>query len=139
METKKDEKLINEFTRLMYQKGYRGRFFLDLSRQIDICIKDELNVCLKEIIKTTANDAYKKDHYQLDALTKDNIQCSFRLTFDEKEGFLVREMTMENKHTLDKKSFHLINNQLMMGSQGVSALFPKPKPWQHIVKNKFRP
>jgi len=139
MDHKNKVEAIREFTLLMFQKGYRGRFYLNLSGQRCLYVKDELKSCLEEIIKTAESGVHAKDPYELNTLTKDNIQCTFRVTFDEKEGFRVREMTVKNRQTRDRKSFYLVNNQLVMGSNGVSALFPKPKPWQHITKGKLRP
>jgi hypothetical protein len=48
-------------------------------------------------------------------------------------------MTIKDKASNEKKFFRLDNNQQIAGARAVEGLFPKPKPWDHIIKGKLRP
>jgi hypothetical protein len=66
MEQDKMRKPKGKFIRLMYEKGYRGMFFLDKERQRRMAVQDELPACLEQIIKGTQEQNAANNRFGLD-------------------------------------------------------------------------
>jgi hypothetical protein len=141
--TKKLEDDASDFVTFMYQKGYRGRFLLDRKVPTRMLVGGELSDCLKQLIEKYVASERKSNSLRLETFPPYNdesnsILCQFKVQYDEVKGFLVKEVIIYNERTNDKKTFRLINNHQVPGSQAVLAMYPKPKPWDVMRRGKFR-
>lgn len=135
-----DGTVVSDLTTFLYQKGYRGKFGLS-HRSGRVYTTGSLRNCL-EIFLGDYNQGGRTDpHFQLetDADGTGKIKCTFQMQLDEVKGFLIKEVGIADKVSKEARHYHLQNNQQVPGSVAVQGLFPKPKPWDHLRKGKFRP
>lgn len=141
-----DKKLKNDasdFVTFMYQKGYRGRFMMDRKEWDRIIMNDQLSDCLEQFMEKYITGEKKDNLLVLETFPPYNdvhnsVLCRFKVQYDAVKGFLVKEAVIYNERTNDKKTFRLINNHQVPGSQAVLAMYPKPKPWDDMRRGKFR-
>ncbi len=142
MEKKNDQKtMVTDFSTLLYQKGYRGKFGLSQPEAGLIYTTGSLRNCLEIFLNIFEQGGRTDQLFELNtyADTAQKLDCTFRLQFDEAKGFLVREMDINDKVSRETKKYRLANNQQVHGSQSLQGLFPRPKPWEQFRKGKFRP
>lgn len=144
MDEEQVKKHIGQFTQLLFQKGYRRKFSIDLEKQGGIRFTAELPTCLSQMVKIMGRTKQPSVRcelmtYAMYKTSDDNIACSFRVSYDKQTGFKAHELTITNAASGDKRFYRLQNNQQIAGAQAVQGLFPKPKPWDHILKGRFRP
>lgn len=138
MEQDKIKKLKGQFIGLMYEKGYRRKFFLNQGGKQLMTRPYELPVCLEQIIKATQENQAIFNRFDLDTTTTDGIRCTFRVSFNEERGFFLHEMTVNGDRPNGEKIFRLNNSHRFPGASVVDSSFTQPKPWNHITKGKFR-
>lgn len=131
---------INDFKSLMYQKGYRGRFSLDRGHMMDF---GALTDCLETFVRTLTAEAIqaplKLETYAAYKHASDHIQCTLYGKLDTVKGFVIEQMDVVQRPSGKGQSYRFTNNQQIPGINAVIGLFPKPKPWDHLLKGKFRP
>jgi len=139
-ETKNHKALALELIHLLYQKGYRRTFTLVHPGTNHPDISGTLNDCLDKFLVGYRLDDKRWDKLQLSTLApyNDHLTCTLQLQFDEAKGFLIRELTIEDKVSREQRYYRLSNNQQVPGAGSIEGLFPKPKPWDDIAKGKFR-
>lgn len=136
-----DGTAVSDFTTFLYQKGYRGVFRLSQPTTGRIQTSGSLRNCLNIFFSDYNHGGRTDPHFQLRAYADnaEKLECALTMEFDNVKGFLIREVEVTNKATNDRKHYRLVNNQQVPGSVAVQGLFPKPKPWDHLRKGKFRP
>jgi hypothetical protein len=132
--------MVSDFTTFLYQKGYRGKFGLS-HKAGRTYTTGSLRNCLEIFLSDYEQGGRTEPHFQLetDADATGKLKCTFRLQLDEIKGFLIREMDITDKVSKDRRHYQLVNNQQVPGSQAAQGLFPKPKPWDKLLKGKLRP
>lgn len=133
--------LMSDFTTLMYQKGYRANYILTHPGTNHPGMTGMLSRCLDKFLTGYNLTEKTKDRFILETHppANDAFSCSFHISYDEVKGFLIREMHIQDKNTQKKHTYNISSNQQIPGSNAIQGLFPKPKPWDHILKGKFRP
>lgn len=130
-----------DFISFMYQKGFRGKYKLLQPGTNHPGITADLSACLN--IFLTGYDLSEKasDRLQLDTYADQGsrLNCTFQVRFDEVKGFQIEQMMIKNTQSNETRQYHIANNHQIPGSVAVQGLFPKPKPWDNIIKGKFRP
>lgn len=144
MENKKLKDDADDFVTFMYQKGYRGRFMFDRKAPSRMIMSDELSDCLERFMERYVAGEKKNNLLQLETFAKyndaiDNILCQFKVKYDEVKGFLVKEVIIYNAKSNEKKTYPIMNNHQVPGSQDAIGQFPKQKPWHNLRRGKFRP
>lgn len=131
---------INDFTALMYQKGYRARFMLAGDQ---MQFHGSLSECLETFLQSwTAkgrSTVLKLETYAAYRHASDHINCVLQGKYDPEKGFQIEQMDIVQRPSGKSQTYRLINNRQIPGIMAVQGLFPKPKPWDHILKGKFRP
>lgn len=132
---------VSDFTAFLYQKGYRGKYTLHDPVTGHPRVTGTLSTCLDKFLSCYRLDNGKCKKFELRTQAPYNarISCSFKIELDEVKGFLVRELTIEDKVTLDQRYYMLGNNRQIPGANSIEGLFPKPKPWDDAARGKFRP
>lgn len=140
-ENKNNSVLVSDFTHLMYRKGYRGKYSLLHPGTGHPGMMGTLSTCLEKFLIGYGLTDKTKDRFQLDtyADNTNNISCTFKIQFDEVKGFLIKEVGIRNVLSGENRLYRITNNNQIPGSVAVQGLFPKPKPWVHRLKGKFRP
>lgn len=132
---------VSDFTTLLYQKGYRGRFSVELPATNNTFFAGRLSDCLSDALKqynaTTGMGSVLK--LKTTAPYADHLECSFSVRFDEVKGFLVNGAAFRDTKTGKSHAYRISNNQQLPGANSIEGLFPKPKPWDKHLKGKFRP
>jgi len=132
--------LVSDFTTFMYQKGYRGKYAIDYKGSKPTGIKTTLRECLEHFIADYLLTNKIKNQLQLETSPpyNDGITCSFQLQFDSVKGFLIKDMYIRDKQSQRNHIYQISRNQQIPGSNAIQGLFPKPKPWDNLLKGKFR-
>lgn len=141
VQKKNNQQLVSDFVTFMYQKGYRRNYTLDHPGTGHPGMTGILRTCLEQFLM-----GYKltnKIPAQCNLVTSppynDAITCSFKLQFDEVKGFLINEMNIQDTHSQHSYTYKIRANQQIPGSNAIEGLFPKPKPWDDILKGKVKP
>lgn len=138
MENKTDrDKMVGRLVMLLNQKGYRGKF--SFGRR-SLPMATDIRGCLDYFFGKYDKGEYPQREFDLEMVAPyDNqIICRFHLRYDEKIGFGIETFTVCNFKRNESKLFRLRTNNELPGSQTIYTLFPKPKPWDNIMKGKFR-
>lgn len=140
-ESKKYETMVSDFTALLYQKGYRGHFTLSNRGLRGLGKKETLSTCLNAFVKDHLASGGKGPQLVLETYARykhagDNILCQFDLSLDDVKGFTVREMRIKNATTGDQRVYRMLPKVQIPGAVAVEGLFPKPKPWDDLMKGK---
>ncbi len=132
---------ISDFTTTLYHKGYRGKFTMDHPGSSTPRTLGSLRHCLEKFLMGYENTAATKPAFKLETYADNGHlkRCIFNIELDTVKGFLVRDMLVKEVVTNMQKYYEFVNNHQIPGSAAVQALFPKPKPWDHIIKGRFRP
>ncbi|MEE1946405.1 hypothetical protein VRU48_14875 [Pedobacter sp. KR3-3] len=134
------KRAIDDFSTMMYQKGYRGRFSLDKGDRINF---GTLAECLETYVRTLLSEGIpaplKLETYAAYKHAGDHILCTLHGNLDTVKGFIMEQMDVIHQPSGKGQSFRLVNNRQIPGINAVLGLFPKPKPWDHLIKGKFRP
>lgn len=69
----------------------------------------------------------------------DNLDCVIEIIFDPVKGFRVRNMEIKDSVSGQSRNYRFVNNHQVPGANSLQGLFPKPKPWDRLLKGKFRP
>ncbi|WP_029274615.1 hypothetical protein [Pedobacter borealis] len=132
---------VSDFTSFIYQKGYRKHFSIDLVAKERIVFAGNLSDCLKKILNWLSRENNSATGFELrtTAPYADNLECIFKVRFDEVKGFLINGVTFHDKNSGLDHRYSISSNHQIPGANSVEGLFPKPKPWAHRLKGKFRP
>jgi hypothetical protein len=134
------ERAIQDFAAVLYSKGYRGRYSLSKAGESRNLMQGLLSACLKQMIEAHSEG---KDALGFDLKTQPsydaNLQCSFRLEFDQTKGFLVTAMDINDSVSQQNRHYEIRHNHVIPGANAITGLFPKKKPWDDFLKGRFRP
>jgi hypothetical protein len=136
------QKQVQDFTSLMYQKGYRGRFHLVRTGtgrpQTMGSLRSVLEIQLSDYFNTAGKSALFELKTYADLAEK--IECRFKILLSETKGLQVQQLEVLDTRSDQRKLYgRLDHNNQIPGSVAVQSLFPKPKPWDDYLKGKFRP
>ena len=132
------EQAVKDFATHMRQYGYRNSFTLSLPPKPDFT--GNLNDCLNRYLAANAAaESYTSFELRTKAPYNPEIVCRFKIEFDRQSGFQIHNMLIKHLVTKIEHEYKLHNNRELPGSQTLSGLFPKPKPWDFLKKGKFRP
>ena len=123
--------------RLIHQKGYRTKFSIEPKAAAVIA---DLNSCLYSFFEDYDNGKYKDGRFELETKLpyEPRICCRFYIIYNEEKGLRIYRFFVSNEKMRKSRTFELHNNNQLPGSQMVYSLFPKPKPWDDILKGRFR-
>jgi len=140
MDRKQQETMIGDFSAMLYQKGYRGRYEMDSIDGAKIFMAGKLSECLEQIISLYNRSDLAEQKFLLKTRPpyNDKIGCSFKTELDMVKGFLVREMDIHDSVSRQSRHYRIDHHRTIPGSNAIEGLFPKPKPWEHILKGKLR-
>lgn len=136
-----NKELASDFVTLMYQKGYRGNYTLEHPGTGHPGMTGILKACLDKFVtgyKLTGNIP-AKCRLSTSPPYNDTITCNFQIQFDEVRGFLINEMHIRDARSQLNITYKIAFNQQIPGANAIEGLFPKPKPWDNILKGKFKP
>ncbi|TYR37412.1 hypothetical protein FXV77_05245 [Sphingobacterium phlebotomi] len=133
----KREEAIKKLRALFRQKGYSSNFSIGSHNSVLLA---DLDKCLKTFLQGYDAGKYQDGSFELKTgMPYDSkIYCHFYLKFDEQQGFKIEKMQVSSTRTHKMQTYEIHNNSEILGSQAVYSLFPKPKPWEDIMKGKFR-
>lgn len=140
-EKNKHETAISDFIALLYRKGYRGKFSLEISNAWGTHFAGTLSDCLQAFLSIFIKSKGVEDHFVLETNpfyknARDNILCRFKLSLNADRGIIINEMQIINARTNDKRVYRMLPNAQIPGAVAVQGLFPKPKPWDDFLKGK---
>lgn len=131
------ERAIEEISRLIHRKGYRSRFSTGPRASHKLV---DLESCLNGFSEAYDNGKYRDGRFEIETRLpyEPRIKCRFYMQYEKSKGFQISKLLVSNEKTNEKKSFDLSNSNQLPGSQQVYSLFPKQKPWDDIMKGRFR-
>lgn len=138
---KREEIAVSDFTTFLYQKGYRGRFSVELVPTNKIFFTGKLSNCLNDALRqynSTTNTGSMLE-LKTTAPYADQLECTFSVKFDEVKGFLITGAAYRDTKTGRSHGYRISSNQQLPGANSIEGLFPKAKPWDNHRKGKFRP
>jgi hypothetical protein len=135
---KKTKQSLHELKMLLFQKGYRKRFSLVIGEDNRNRYHGELGKCLDVLGRALSGNPTKGTMVSLETTApfNDRITCSFTITIDE-SGLGIKELMVQNLRSKESRQFTYRNNKEIPGSQSLEGLFPKPKPWDRLLRGKL--
>lgn len=140
MKNKNYDTAVSDFTTFMYQRGYRGKYTLLHPGTNHPGMSGSLSACLEKFLTGYDLTEQTRDTFRLETYADQayRLRCTFKLQYDQVKGFLIRKIDITNTLTEQNRTYNLSVNHQVPGSVAIQGLFPKPKPWDHIRKGKFR-
>lgn len=131
------EEAMSVIRRIIHQKGYRVKFAIGSRVQP---VTADLDSCLRAFFDAYDNGKYRDGKFELETNLpyEPRISCRFYMRYDREKGFRITRFFVSNQKMHKHRTFDLHNNNQLPGSQMVYTLFPKPKPWDDIMKGRFR-
>lgn len=124
---------------LLYQKGYRGPFTIRVFQSGRPMHSGDLRRLLAYFFQSK-NEHISQAELTTHAPYAPHIQCRMQVAYSGKEGFVIKELLVTNKQSRESRHLQFGHNQQLPGSMSIEGLFPKPKPWDNLLKGKgFRP
>ncbi|MBK1439800.1 hypothetical protein JHJ32_07385 [Parapedobacter sp. ISTM3] len=136
-----EEAAIRKLVSLMHGKGYRGRFSIDFSGRRGQKYHGNLRQCLAQFFAAGNGQDESPAKIELETTAPYNhrIICKMGMDYSEESGFSIREMEIHHVRTKERKHFRLRSDRDLPGAMTLESMFPKPKPWDWMLKGKFRP
>lgn len=134
--------LLDSFQFLLRQKGYRW-FRVTAPKSLYTNSGESLQNYLKHVLLSHLEFDAKQSQFKIETYLEfihaDNcIHCEINLELDNVKGFKIKEYTITQKPSGETKRFRLDHNNQIPGVNAVLSMFPKPKPWENILKGKFK-
>jgi hypothetical protein len=138
---KREEIAVSDFTTFLYQKGYRGRFSVEIPAIGKTLFAGKLSDCLRDVLLQYYGTSHNGSTIELKTTAPytDNLECTFSLRLDEVRGFLITGAAYRDTETGRTHAYRLSTNHQLPGANSIAGLFPKPKPWDKHRKGNFRP
>lgn len=135
------EAAIRKLVSLMYSKGYRSRCSMAIAKGGRPIYHGDLRQCLAHFFKVRSGREARLAALELETHAPSNhrITCRMTMAYAEDTGFSIRGVDVRHARTRERKHFSLRSNHELPGAMTLESMFPKPKPWDWMLKGKFRP
>lgn len=136
MKEESQKTAIDDFTAMLYRKGYRGKFTVGGKEVRTRTEPQNLSRCLELLLKEkSTGKPFELNTY---APYSDELSCHFTVGFDAVKGFLIKEMTIRDSQSDEIRQYRIAANHQIPGAMSIQGLFPRPKPWERHLKGKFK-
>jgi len=127
---------MESITHLLYQKGYRQHFTIRVPGSGRPVRSGNISSCLQYFFESK-DTGPSRIELATTAPYAFHIKCRFYLGYEDKDGFSITRLFVENIRARDNREFQFRHNQEIPGAMSLEGLFPKPKPWEQIWKGKW--
>lgn len=136
----KEQQHLDELRSLMFQKGYRRPFSISVPGRALSRFEGTLDRCLEYFLDYLAGNQVAGGRLEMEtkAPYNDDIVASFKMNYNQQEGFQIRQMAIGKKGVELSRNYDIRHNRQIPGSMSLEGLFPQPKPWEKHIKGLRR-